>query len=209
MIENWLKILLSIFCGFLIYYLISIIFSSIIILNSIKDINISCNPGSPISLPSDYILGTDTNIAKYDKCIELKVEEAYNYSLNYKTSQECLDAPKKLLCSTIIATKTGNISDCNSYNYCYYRLAVINRDTNLCDLINNSNGKDFCYYKIALKKVDTKYCEPIIDRNCYNNCKGVIENARRMAGSAPMTIMDGSDICNNLGKDLANNEVYI
>ena len=61
-------------------------------------------------------------------------------------------------------------------NECLSNVALDNRDTKICLLINTSGMRNSCYWKIAYETKTLKPCSLIEDKNMTEDCKRIVIN---------------------------------
>ncbi len=199
--------IIIIFIAYLLYFLVQVTIGTAIENKKLMSMDEDCIPIQKSPSLLERSIGKDFHKLRYDRCILLKKNESENYLMRYNTSADCLSAPKRMLCSYLIASKTNNASDCNSLDYCIYRLAYLQTDPDYCGEMPSEKSADYCYYRIAILIREEGICENIISEDCRRDCKRLLEDNK----DTPKywNLVDLSSSCNDLDTDIINHEVYI
>lgn len=136
------------------------------------------------------------------ECPKIECETSICIKPNWEgivaSTEECTNAPNKLLCYAFVARNTGNFKICENLpdeiskkqcyeqalgncdkfkektvrDNCYFGIADILGDTYSCDPIENIEKRNECYTVLARKTGNTILCENIEDRTAREKCNG-------------------------------------
>ncbi|GEM_PF-6117689 len=204
----------SFIISFIFFFLLSIIINFLIHPDKLKPITESCVPRychtSVNTMENEVYIGS--NPEGYKTCMQIRRVEAYQYSIMYNSSEDCLGAPKKQLCYTVLASKTKDVNDCNGDDYCTYLLAIGVNDENLCNNISTIQGQAYCNYQLALRKRDSALCEKINSSEvygCHQDCVITFMDMKHSpAANSPTNLVICNTDCMRLYYYLNDREVF-